>query len=206
MYGFFFRHFLRNPKDVGAIVPLSKSVADQLIKPLLQRSSKEAWKILEVGAGTGSVTRAIIERMNAKDSLDVIEIDEACSAYLQENFSTKKNVSVHCLSIFDWKPHYKYDFIVSTLPLNSFSPQLVTQLLKHYQQMSTKGALCTYVEYIGLESLSLVFATKNKRKVIHQRRKILSNFHSQHLLEKKRIYTNFLPCNVFCMRLHEIQK
>lgn len=202
MYKIFFQHFLRNPKNVGAIVPLSQSVADQLVSPLCERSDKKPWKILEVGAGTGSITQAIVANMKKQDSLDVVEIDEDCCKLLEEKFHNNKKVFVNCLSILDWNPSYQYDFIVSTLPMNSFSPEFVMTVLSYYQKITNKNAICTYVEYIGVEQLSLFFAKKEKRETILSRRKLLKNFHKEHLLKKIKVYTNFLPCYVYHLKLH----
>jgi phospholipid N-methyltransferase len=202
MYNFFFKHFLRDPKNVGAIVPLSQRVAEQLVKYFEQRPPNKPWKILEVGAGAGNITKVIAKHMKAKDHLDIIEIDADCCSLLKRNYKNNPNVWINCLSILDWKPSYQYDFIISTLPLNSFSPQFVENILNHYQNISKKEAVCTYVEYIGLERLSLLFANKEKRDIILSRRKLLKNFHKNHLLKKRKVLTNFLPCYVYSIKLH----
>lgn len=202
MYNFFFRHFLRDPKNVGAIVPLSHHVADKLVKHLSTRPDKKPWRILEVGAGTGSITKVIAAGMRKDDRLDIVEIDNDCCMLLNNKYENSNNISIHCMSILDWNPSCRYDFIVSTLPMNSFTPEFVEKILKHYQEISNKNAICTYVEYIGLERLSLVFAKKEKRKNILSRRKFLKNFHKTHLLERNQVLTNFLPCYVYHIKLH----
>lgn len=201
-YKFFFQHFLRDPKSVGAIVPLSHSVAEQLSKHLGFRSDSIPWRILEVGAGTGSITQAIVAQMKPNDQLDVVEIDVDCCRLLKDKFHHDKRVTINNLSIEDWNPCYKYDFIVSTLPMNSFPPELVDKIFSHYQKIANKDAICTYVEYIGLEQLSMIFANKEKREVIIARRKLIKNFHRKHLLEKNKIFSNFLPCYVYHVKLH----
>lgn len=201
-YKFFFKHFLRDPKNVGALVPLSQSVAEQLSKHLGLRSDDTPWRILEVGAGTGSITQTLVAQMKKQDRLDIVEIDTDCCSLLESKFRGDKRVSVHCQSILDWKPPYNYDFIVSTLPLNSFPPEMVNKIFEHYMNISTNDAICTYVEYIGIERLSLVFANKEKREIIESRRKLLKNFLRNHLLERNKVYTNFLPCYVYHVKLH----
>lgn len=203
MYRFFLQHFFRNPKNVGAVAPLSQSVAHQLLKDLSQRQDNKPWRILEAGAGTGSVTKEILQLMHENDTLDIVEIDEECCKLLTERFKNEPRAQVHCLSVLDWSPSYSYDFIVSTLPMNSFSSKFVENILNHYQQISTDNAHCTYVEYIGLETLSLVFAKNEKRKTITGRRQLLSDFHKTHLIEKSKVFANFLPCYVYHMTLHK---
>lgn len=198
----FFLHFLRNPKFVGAVAPLSQSVAKRLVKYFNLRKAGEAWRVLEVGAGTGSVTSTIIEQLGPNDLLDVIEIDASCVELLKEKFGSDKRVQVHGLSILDWNPDYKYDLIISTLPMNSFSPSMVKEILEHYQAMSSKEGICTYVEYMGLAKLNRFFSGSKNRRISKNRMSVLSDFHKDHLIEKSSVLTNFLPCNVYHLRMH----
>lgn len=202
MYKLFFKRLLQNPKHAGDIAPFSQSVVGQLSKHLDLRSDDMPWRILEVGAGVGSITRSIVPQMKANDQLDVIEIDRECCKLLKDRYKDDKRISIHCASILDWKPDYKYDFIISTLPMNSFSAEYVDQILTRYQQMGTREACCTYVEYIGLEKLSLAFANKEKRDAITNRRKLIKSYLRRHLLEKNKVFTNFLPCYVYHLKLH----
>lgn len=202
MYSNFFLHFLRNPKFVGAVAPLSQSVAKRLVKYFNFRKDGKPWKILEVGAGTGNVTSAIIEQLGPRDYLDVIEIDDSCVRLLKEKFDSDPRVHIHGLSVLDWQPDYKYDLIISTLPLNSFSPSMVKEILEHYQVMSNEEGICTYVEYIGLAKLNRFFSGSKQRRISNKRMNVLSDFHKQHLIEKSSVLTNFLPCNVYHLKMH----
>lgn len=202
MYRFFFQHFLRNPKKVGTILPVTKSVAAQFVRHLDMRSDGTPWRILEVAAGTGSITKSLVAHMQEHDKLDVIEIDARCCELLQSKYNEDKRVNVKCMSILDWKPDFQYDFIVSTLPMNSFSPDTIMNVLKHYKKLGNLETICTYVEYIGLEKLKFMFASKDTRKTIALRRKVLSTFRKNHLLEKNKVFTNFIPCYVYHLKLH----
>src|SRR5262249_35014534 len=142
---FFLSHFFRNPKLVGAIAPLSESVAKKMVKYFKNRPKDTPCKILEVGAGTGNITKSIIKLLNDKDILDVIEIDPECCKILVKKFKNNHQVRVHCLSILDWIPEYHYDFIISTLPFNSFSVDFVDQVTRHYKSLSNSESVYTYV-------------------------------------------------------------
>jgi phosphatidylethanolamine/phosphatidyl-N-methylethanolamine N-methyltransferase len=198
----FLKHFLRNPKKVGAIVPLSKSVIKELLKHFYQRNRGNAWNILEVGAGTGNITQEILSQMDMDDSLDVVEIDQDCCRILDNRFSRDKRAKIHCLSVIDWTPQKRYDVIISTLPMNSFSPDFVKKIFSHYQQISQESALCSYVEYMGLNTLDWLFAGSAKKHVIEQRRQVIEHFQKKHLIEKSKVFTNFLPCYVYHLHLH----
>lgn len=198
----FFLHFLRDPKSVGALVPLSQCVAERLLKPLKNRRENKPWKILEVGAGTGSITRPLLSMMEKEDSLDIVEIDQSCCGILQNKFGGDPRLKIQCMSILDWHPAFRYDFVVSTLPMNSFSADFVKKILEHYQQLSKEEGVCTYVEYMGLHQLSVVFSKGKSRKLLQTRRQILTQFHERRLVEKNKIFLNFLPCYVYQMKLH----
>jgi phospholipid N-methyltransferase len=202
MYRLFFQHFLRDPKNVGAILPISKQATPHLIKDLSQRAPNKQWNILEVGAGFGNISKEIAASMNPNDHLDLIEIDGECCEFLIKTFQKDSRLAVHCTSILDWTPSYKYDLIVSTLPLNSFSPEKVEKIIKHYQKISSEEARCSYVEYMGLEKINLFFGNQRTRQAISKRRMILNLFHQKYLLEKIKIFTSFLPCYVYHMKLH----
>ncbi|MBA3817038.1 MAG: hypothetical protein H0X29_11080 [Parachlamydiaceae bacterium] len=202
MYKFIFQRFQHNPKNVGAIVPLSQSVAAQFIKHLSMRSDAAPWKILKAGAGKGKIIRSLVAHMKAHDTLDVVEINPESCNLLKSRYEADKRVSIHCMPILDWQPKIQYDFIVSTLPMNSFIPSFVNDVLNHYKHLGNQEAICTYVEYIGIGKLKSLFANKEARKIIIERRKILNTFHKNHLLEKNKVFANLLPCYVYHLKLH----
>jgi phospholipid N-methyltransferase len=198
----FFQHFLRHPSNVRTMIPLSQSAADQFIKLLKMRSDSTPWRILEVAPGNGSVTKSIVSNMKEHDHLDVIGINPTCCDLLRARYAQDSRVSIHCMSIIDWHPGMHYDLIVSKLPINSFLPSLVAKVLKHYRHLGSQESICAQVEYIGLEKVKFMFAKAETRKVIKERRKILNTFFKHHLLEKKKVFANFLPCYVYHLKLH----
>lgn len=200
----FLSNFIKNPKSVGAVVPLSQSVAKELIKYIDQRDRRKPCRILEVGAGIGNISRTIIDSLSAKDHFDINEIDQACCQLLNESFSHLPNVKIQCMSIIDWNPNYKYDYIISTLPLNMFETSFVAKIFEHYQKLLNPEGVLTYVEYVGLQQMSLAFSKGAKRKNISKRVSLLKDLHKHYLIEKKSIFSNFLPCHVYHMKFNKL--
>ena len=196
----FLKHFLRNPESVGAITALNTNVANQLTKYLKARPKGESSRILEVGAGTGSVTRTIFSNLSPRDRLDIVEIDPVCCTFLEKEFCTNSRVQVICDSIVSWKPPYEYDFIISTLPFNSLNPDFVQEILLHYQNLSTSTCIFTYVEYIGLGKLSCFFSKKKKKMLIKRRAQTLKAYREKHLFDRNAIFASFPPCHVYHMK------
>jgi phospholipid N-methyltransferase len=65
----------------GAVLPSSPYRANALASPLA--SPRGPARILEVGPGTGPVTQAIVQHMQAADALDAVEINEHFVRLLQ---------------------------------------------------------------------------------------------------------------------------
>lgn len=200
---FFFKHFLRNPSSVGALTELTDSVIEKMTKYLRERNRNKPCRILEAGAGNGSLTRRIIPELRPGDTLDAVEIDSTCCQSMLKKFRSHKQVKVICSSILDWYPDYQYDYIISTLPFNSFGAGFVSDILDHYEKIAKEGCIFSYVEYVGLAKLSLLISKKEKKQEIHMRRAALKNYQKNYMIEKNRILKNFLPCHVYHMRMKE---
>ena len=198
---FFLSHYLRNPKAVGAVSELSPRVAKQLLKYVANRPHKGPSKILEVGAGTGSITRPLVDLLHKGDILDIVEIDSACCKKLAELFKNDKRVRVHNASITEFDPGYQYDFIISTLPFNTFPSDFVQKVVSLYKTIIKDDGMCAYVEYMGLQRINLLFSKKHEKQAIVSRKNLLREYHKKYLVEKNDVFTNFLPCHVYHMQL-----
>lgn len=199
----FFQHFLKNPTTVGAIVPLQGPVISEMVQGMKNRCDDSPWSILEVGAGFGNVSEALVKLLRPSDSLDLIEIDKECCAFLKMKYEDNPQIKVICSPILDWKPKKKYNLIVSTLPLNNFNLSTVHAVFDHFISLSTPPALCSYVEYIGLEKLKETFSEKALQPEFKKRHFYLDQLHKNHLISKKRVFLNFFPCNVYHLQLME---
>ncbi|MFT4554664.1 MAG: phospholipid N-methyltransferase [Chlamydiales bacterium] len=197
----FLKHFLRNPTAVGAVSALNDNVAKKMVKYLKSRDYSRPCRILEVGAGTGSITKKIVPELSDNDILDLVEIDLGCCKILEEKFNEHKGVQVISRSVLDWKPEYQYDFIISTLPFNSFPAPFVESILAHFKDISASGCLCSYVEYAFLSKISQLFGNKMKKPQIRSRRQTLKNYRNTLLIEKQCELRNFPPCHIYHMNM-----
>jgi phosphatidylethanolamine/phosphatidyl-N-methylethanolamine N-methyltransferase len=79
----FFRHWLRNPLGIGAALPSGAKVARAMARELsLERSGA----VLELGGGTGGVTRGLIAGGCPPERLVVIEREPDLAGYLARRF------------------------------------------------------------------------------------------------------------------------
>jgi phosphatidylethanolamine/phosphatidyl-N-methylethanolamine N-methyltransferase len=77
----FFRRWMANPLQMGSIVPSSRALCGKIVNQVL-RASDEA--VLELGAGTGVISRALLASGVPAERLFVVEIVPAMAAHLRE--------------------------------------------------------------------------------------------------------------------------
>src|SRR5690242_9870946 len=89
--------FLRHPQTVGAIAPSSPVLARAMIKDVNFRG---AVRIVELGPGTGSFTRAILERIGPLARFVAIELDPKFADEVRRQWPTIEcvNASAETLS------------------------------------------------------------------------------------------------------------
>lgn len=154
----FFRQYLANPDVIGALSPSSSFVAKAVIEPLMQPCEKKR-RILEIGAGTGVITKHLLTVLKPGDHLDVIEFVPELVVPLRrlvEESDKRNQVTIHEKKIEDFNPDIKYDHVISGLPLTSFPKDSVQ---KFYQQLDreflSEGGMFSYYEYLWLPQIRL---------------------------------------------------
>jgi phosphatidylethanolamine/phosphatidyl-N-methylethanolamine N-methyltransferase len=76
----FFRRWLANPLQMGSVVPSSPALCARIVRQT-RRAPDEA--VLELGAGTGVISRALLASGVPADRLFVVEIASAMAAHLR---------------------------------------------------------------------------------------------------------------------------
>jgi len=168
----FFREYLRNFHSTGAILPSGRFLAAALSRFVPDGSSSRGpRKILEVGPGTGAVTRRIIAAMRPTDSLDLVELNGTFVQQLQRRFETEPAFRavadrarvLHCP--VEELPHDRtYDVIVSGLPLNNFSAGVVEQILAVLVGLLAPGGTLSFFEYIAVRRARALVSGRVERE------------------------------------------
>lgn len=78
----FFRQWLKNPLAIAAVSPSSRELAQKMLREL----PPGADKVIELGGGTGSVTREALAHGIAPDRLLVLELNQELHARLAREF------------------------------------------------------------------------------------------------------------------------
>jgi phosphatidylethanolamine/phosphatidyl-N-methylethanolamine N-methyltransferase len=116
----FFKGWQRDKKGVGALIPTSGVTARRMAS-IIDVSS--GLSILELGAGTGVITRAILERGVSASQLVAVEYAEHFCDMLRERFP---DIDVRNGDVFDLdnilgdRHGETFDCVVSAVPMLSF--------------------------------------------------------------------------------------
>jgi phosphatidylethanolamine/phosphatidyl-N-methylethanolamine N-methyltransferase len=114
----FLRSLLNDPRKMGALAPSSP----QLCRLMASRVDPSQSSVLEVGAGTGAITRALLRRGLRPERLFVIERDPVLSGFLQTHFPRVRiccGEAAHAPRILSGAGVGPVDTIVSSLPLRN---------------------------------------------------------------------------------------
>lgn len=76
----FFKQWIKHPGRLGTVAPISVKLA----RSAAAHVSNSGGRIVEIGAGTGRLTRALLERGVLSTNLAVVELDSALCEFLKD--------------------------------------------------------------------------------------------------------------------------
>jgi phosphatidylethanolamine/phosphatidyl-N-methylethanolamine N-methyltransferase len=126
----FFRQWLKNPLEVAAISPSSRQLARQMVHQL----PKGCRRVIELGGGTGVLTRAVLDHGIAPEDLLVLELNEELHQHLHRAFPGVAAVCGDAMHLREIASEHGFagerraDAIVSGLGLLSM-PRISQQLI-----------------------------------------------------------------------------
>lgn len=189
----------KNPARVGEISPFSARVAKKMVEPIKEGNAPK--KILEIGPGGGGISEKIISKLKAGDHLDLVEIEPVFCESLQKQFGHLPNVSVHCVDFLKWQPEYQYDHVISTLPLNSFSPELVQNLIDNMVHVTKNGATLAFVAYKWIRPFRMLMLNKEEKEAYKKNLAIVDKFYADYGLHTTDVYINLPPTIIYHLKI-----
>lgn len=117
----FLRRWLANPLRVGAILPSSSALA-RLVAKNAVRSREEL--VVELGAGTGTITRGLVKAGLPEERLVLIELDSDLLAYLSDRFPKATVIDGDASRPWEILPQEmrgNVDTVISGIPALQFS-------------------------------------------------------------------------------------
>lgn len=194
--GKFLVEFIQHPTTVGAMLPSSKWLAKEIVSQIPKDLKSPQRFILEVGPGTGVFTDKIIKRMNPEDILHLVEFDKVFAEALKKKYGHIKNVKVISGDILKYTNQEKYDYIVSGLPLNSFTVADVKNVFQKFIDLIKPKGKISYFEYMAVPDVRLAVSTADDCKKLREILSIKKAFHEKHYKSEGHVYLNITPARV----------
>ncbi len=143
----FLQAFLKNPLNVGAIAPSSPELAQKMMQNI--RPNKDAI-ILELGVGTGAITKFLQEIVPNKESYLGIELDKDLVKSLKKKFPDLKIIQGNACEVFSLHQKTnlgKVGYIISCLPFVSLPNEIGDTILREIDKFMAEGCLFRTIQY-----------------------------------------------------------
>lgn len=183
---------------VGAFAPSSSQLARAMTQHV---GGANANYILEVGAGTGAITKVLIRAMRNAQRADVVELIPELAAVLQWRFQKCTRTTFHTGNILNFAAPRKYDVIISSLPFNAFLPNLTRAVIDHLIELANDGAVLSFFEYKGIQRLAPLVFSKNRLAHYHASRALIDSFIERYKFGEDVVTWNAPPAVVHHLRI-----
>lgn len=169
----FLRRWLAHPRHMGAIAPSAPALARAMARAA-QTELTNGDLVVELGPGTGSVTRALIATGVPEERLVLVERDRHLHAWLERQFPRAEVVLSDARQLDEILPAGeagRVSTVVSSLPLNSLPRNERDEIVRAaLRVLADDGALVQYsygvpsplpCEALGLTGRRFAFAAAN---------------------------------------------
>ena len=136
----------RNIRTSGTITPSSRFLIERLLKPI---DFSSATSIVELGAGTGCVTRALLDRMSPTCELTCVEVDEEfvelCARIDDPRLTVYHACATELKGVLSRSGILGADYIVSSVPLSILDEDVADEILEVAQScLRPRGKFLQY--------------------------------------------------------------
>ena len=175
----FLGQFLRRPGEIRAVAPTGRSAAREMARPV----TPDMQAVAEIGAGTGTITQAILARGLPPERLELYELNAAFCDRLRQRFP---GVRVHNLPAQEMVNVGRGDLdaVVSGVPTLPMPDELQAAIVGAALAMMKPGAPFVQITYGALPPLS--GAVRARFGLVHEK--------------SRRIWANLPPAQVYVFR------
>ncbi len=133
----FCSEFITTPRSVGSLIPSSGRLARRIAE---QVPASEDGLIVELGAGTGAITEALLERLDNPQRLVCIECSPVLAERLRQRFPNIQVIEGDAMYLDKLLrqtrgPDVRVSHIVSSLPLRSLAPACVRKISQQVRRL-----------------------------------------------------------------------
>ncbi|ANP48281.1 phospholipid N-methyltransferase [Streptomyces griseochromogenes] len=190
----FFREFARARRETGAIAPSSPALASALTRYVIP-SPGRARTLLEVGPGTGAVTRRLRSEMGPLDTLDLVEANSRFAALLRRRYAHDARVRLLTGLVQEHRLG-SYDTIVCTVPFANFDAATVEDIFGRLLGALRPGGTLSFFAYARLPLLHLALAGGKDRLRARSARTVVARTLERHRFRTETVLGNLPPARV----------
>jgi len=205
-YALFLREFVRNFHTTGAILPSGRWLARALTRYVRQPAGPR--RILEVGPGTGAVTRRLVTSLQPQDELDLVELNPAFVKQLEHRFQVERafrdvapRTRILSCAVEALPNDTQYDLIISGLPLNNFSVATVEAILHKLTTLLKPAGTLSFFEYIAVRRAKTLVSMGPERVRLRGIDRALRRVLDGGLVKRDWVWPNVPPAWVHHVRL-----
>ncbi|MFU8877471.1 MAG: class I SAM-dependent methyltransferase [Wenzhouxiangellaceae bacterium] len=142
----FFRGFLKDPKQVGSVIPSSRFMERKIVEYALPERTSV---VVELGPGTGGTTRALLKEMPAEARLLAIDLDSRFTDILgaidDPRLIPHTGSAADLCEILDQHGLDRADVVVSGIPFSTMPRALGESIIQAVQKsLSDTGFFVAY--------------------------------------------------------------
>src|SRR5262249_53818395 len=153
------------------------------------------------------VTRRIVRLLGADDHFDLVELNASFAGMLQDRFLNDPNFQrkasqarVHVCGIEAFESDGDYDYIVSGLPFNNFSPRFVEDVLEIFFKLLAPGGVLSFFEYMYVRPLRRLVSGRAERDRLAGLEAVIRSFLDRHQFRRDWVLCNLPPAWVQHLR------
>jgi phosphatidylethanolamine/phosphatidyl-N-methylethanolamine N-methyltransferase len=144
----FLKRWLRRPFAMGAVVPSGRLLAEAMARATLAAMKGREGHVIELGAGTGHVTKALLAAGIPADRLALVERDPELAAFLHRHFPGPQVLEGDAARLPRLLASHGIDrvaVVVSSLPLLSLPAEVVNGIVNSvFETLPRGGALVQF--------------------------------------------------------------
>lgn len=143
--GIFLQELLNQPSNVGAICPSSRFLASSMAR---QVPLEDDGLVIELGAGTGAITQALLKHGIQAADLLIVEFSPVFVQRLRQRFPQLNIVHGNAADLSQLvPPGRRIKAIVSSLPLCSLPPTVTQAILQQWQTLLQSNGVAVQFTY-----------------------------------------------------------
>ncbi|MBN9090820.1 MAG: ribose ABC transporter permease [Reyranella sp.] len=146
----FLKRWLRRPLTMGAVVPSGRLLAEALARTAVSEIEGRDGHVIELGAGTGEVTKAMLATGIPAERMALVERDPELAAFLRRHFDGPAIIEGDAARLARLLQMHEVDkvaAVVSGLPLLSLPAEVVTGIVHGVFEALPRGAALVQFTY-----------------------------------------------------------